>query len=89
MLYQKEIVNRLASGLESIDADAAVVFREQFSAPRRSLRVLTEEITSHYEELASKPSVRAVGIPENAEAIPFWIKDLEEMVLPIIRANKV
>lgn len=89
MQYQRVIIQRLEQGLRAIDPNAADALVAQFAAPAESLGTFCPQVVSFYQGLLRERGVPDVwgypSVPENNEAIAYWIEDLEITALPHLR----
>jgi len=89
MQYQRVIIQRLEQGLRSIDPNAADALVARFAAPAESLGTFCPQVVSFYQELLRTSGIPDVwgypSVPENNEAIAYWIEDLENATLPHLR----
>lgn len=94
MRYQSSIVERLRQGLAAIDREESENFVQKFSIPRHTLKEFADEANAYYAKLLSdatqgKGKMPLIGTPENADAIPYWIEDLERAVYPDLRLSRL
>ncbi|QVW55721.1 hypothetical protein pEaSNUABM9_00140 [Erwinia phage pEa_SNUABM_9] len=94
MRYQDSIVERLRQGLAAIDRHESEKFVENFSTPRQTLKEFAIEANAYYTQLFTdatqgKSKMPVIGTPENADAIPYWIEDLERAVYPDLRLSRL
>ena len=89
MQYQRVIIQRLEQGLRSIDPNAANALCAQFAAPADSLETFCPQVVAFYQNLLRARNIPDVwgfpSVPENNEAIAYWIEDLETTALPHLR----
>lgn len=90
MRYQRIIIQRLESGLRGVDRVMADELANRFSAPADTLKGLTDGIVAFYREKMQQVGLTDAhsgfpSTPENNEAIPFWIEDLEARTLQDLR----
>lgn len=93
MRYQKDIVERLRQGLAAIDRQESENFVNEFSRPRQTLKEFADDANQYFGKLlttatGSAGKVPQIGIPENTDAIPYWIEDLENAVHPDLRVAR-
>lgn len=86
MRYQNDIVERLRQGIAAINRRESERLKDELSEPCQNLKEFAERTNAFYAKLLS-PDVtnKPFSIPENIDAIPFWIEDLETVVLPVLR----
>jgi len=94
MRYQKDIVERLRQGLAAVDREASVKFVQEFTPPRQTLKEFADEANAYYAKLLTEATqggskMPLIGAPENADAIPYWIEDMENAVLPDLRLARL
>ncbi|QVW28745.1 hypothetical protein pEaSNUABM8_00248 [Erwinia phage pEa_SNUABM_8] len=94
MRYQESIVERLRQGLAAIDRNESEKFVEKFTTPRQTLKEFAEEANAYYANLFTdatqgRSKMAVIGTPENADAIPYWIEDLERAVYPDLRLSRL
>lgn len=94
MRYQNSIVERLRQGLAAIDREESECFVQKFMQPRHSLKEFADEANAYFTKLLSdatqgKGKMPLIGTPENADAIPYWIEDLERAVYPDLRISRL
>lgn len=94
MRYQESIVERLRQGLAAIDREESAKFTTEFTRPRQTLKEFADEANAYYAKLLSdatqgKSTMPLIGAPENADAIPYWIEDLEHAVYPDLRLSRL
>ncbi|QXO09672.1 hypothetical protein pEaSNUABM11_00248 [Erwinia phage pEa_SNUABM_11] len=89
MQYQRVIIQRLEQGLRAIDPIAADALVAQFAPPADSLGSFCPQVVSFYQQLLRNRNIPDVwgypSVPENGEAIAYWIEDLENTTLPHLR----
>lgn len=89
MRYRKEILNRIEMSLRTVDPSLADAFAKQFDVYYAELEVLASEVNFYFYELLSHyGAVYNVGIPENEDAIVYWLDDIDRVVLPVLRKRK-
>lgn len=94
MRYQKEIVDRLQLGLLSVDRDVAEAFVEHCKVPARDLESFADKVNHFFLQKAKEkgytPTTEVLKcVPENTDAIVYWIEDIERVIHPILRIGKV
>lgn len=94
MRYQTDIVERLRQGLAAIDRSASDKFVQEYTRPRQTLKEFADEVNAYYNDLLKDATAGAsempfIGTPENADAIPYWIEDLERAVYPDLRLARL
>jgi hypothetical protein len=89
MQYQRVIIQRLEQGLRAIDPKAADALVAQFATPADNLESFCPQVVSFYQQLLRERGIPDVwgypSVPENNEAIAYWIEDLETTALPHLR----
>lgn len=92
MRYQPLIVERLRLGLAGINQDYAQGFVESCSAPAKNLKEFSDRVNNHFigllKETGQSVNRRDFDVPENNDAIPYWIEDLENRVHPQLRTKE-
>lgn len=93
MRYQKEILERLRQGLAAVDRDECVKLEAALAAPCVTLKIFAERVNGFYGNLLQTATkgdneLPEIGVPENENAIPYWIEDLENAVLPALRVAR-
>lgn len=93
MRYQKDIVERLRQGLAAIDRQASECFEQEFTRPRQTLKEFAVDANQYFGKLltdaiGNADKVATLGVPENTDAIPYWIEDLENAVHPDLRVAR-
>ena len=94
MRYQDRIVERLRQGLAAIDREESDNFVKEFTRPRQTLKEFADEANAYFNKLLSDATqgtaqMPSIGTPENADAIPYWIEDLERAVHPDLRLSRL
>ncbi|ANZ48525.1 hypothetical protein BIZ78_gp050 [Erwinia phage vB_EamM_Caitlin] len=94
MRYQNSIVERLRQGLAAIDRDESDNFVKEFTRPRHTLKEFADEANAYFNKLLKDATqgngqMPLIGTPENADAIPYWIEDLERAVYPDLRISRL
>lgn len=87
MRYQTEIVERLSEGLASVNLETAAEFREAFTLPFPDLESFCLKVAKYYSNLLVRYGYAPVRseLPENTEAISYWIDLLEAETLSNLR----
>lgn len=91
MRYQDDIVERLRQGMAAIDRDASVRLHTELSKPCQNLKEFAENTNAFYAGLLQADAGatnKPFSVPENTDAIPFWIEDLESAVFPVLRVAR-
>ena len=90
MRYQNDIVERMRQGIAAVDRDISNQLVVELSKPCRDLRHFAESTNSFYTKLLGADGAKhnQFSIPENTDAIPWWIEDLESAVLPVLRVAR-
>lgn len=90
MRYQKAIIDRLQLGLLAVDRDVAEAFVEHCKPPASSLEVFADKVNHFFLDKAKEKGFTPAGgalscVPEDKEAISYWIEDIERVIHPILR----
>ncbi|ECD5042746.1 TPA: hypothetical protein ORQ81_000090 [Escherichia coli] len=87
MRYQTEIVERLSEGLASVSLETAAEFREAFTHPFPDLESFCLKVAEYYSNLLVRYGYAPVtfDLPEDTEAISYWIDLLEAETLSNLR----
>lgn len=89
MRYKKEIIDRIVMSLRTVDADIANEFLGKFNRHYAELFVFSSEVNFYFHELLTKKGFNySVGVPEDEDAIPYWLEDIDSVVLPAIRQSR-
>ncbi len=87
MRYQNDIVERLRQGIAAVNREVSDQLVNELSKPHHNLSDFAQCTNQFYTKLlgTNGANQNAFSIPENTDAIPFWIEDLESAVLPVLR----
>ncbi|ANZ50396.1 hypothetical protein PHOBOS_206 [Erwinia phage vB_EamM_Phobos] len=92
MRYQSLIIERIRQGLVAISPQVAETFVQTCSPPINDLPTFVRQVNAHFVGLLASHGVtvgkRGFDIPEDDEAIPYWVEDLERRVHPVLKAAK-
>ncbi|ANZ49049.1 hypothetical protein HOV30_gp199 [Erwinia phage Derbicus] len=90
MRYQDVIVERLRQGLAGVDHSLAQEFVDCCSPPATTLYEFSDRVNQHFAGLLKahgvKPQAKDFEVPEDNDAIPYWVEDLENRVHPVLKA---
>lgn len=92
MRYQDVVIERLRQGLASVDHAIAQTFVDECNPPASSLYEFSDRVNRHFAGLLQtcgvKPQPRDFEVPEDNDAIPYWIEDLENRVHPVLKSTR-
>lgn len=92
MRYQSLTVERIRQGLVAISPQLAETFVQTCSPPINDLPTFARHVNDHFAGLLTSHGAevgkRGFDIPEDDEAIPYWVEDLERRVHPVLKAAK-
>lgn len=96
MRYKAAIIDRLLLGLGGVVNETEIKqVKQKLESVNTTVMDLADTANTEYHALlvsrglADTATPLDVGVPENNEAIAFWIEDLESATLPKLRQQKV